>query len=115
MAYSTDLTTEEFKIIEPFLPKTYLSRRPPKWTKHQILNGIFYQLVNGCKWADLPKDLPPYSTVYHWFKKWKDDGTWERISKEVFIQSRIKQGKKRATNTFTIRLSSSGQYRYWEE
>jgi transposase len=94
MAYSTDLTTEEFKVIEPLLPTTYLSRRPPKWSKHQILNGIFYQLVNGCKWADLPRDLPPYSTVYYWFKKWKEDGTWEKISKEVFIQSRTKQGKK---------------------
>ncbi|MCA6545531.1 MAG: transposase, partial [Pseudanabaena sp. M074S1SP2A07QC] len=32
--------------------------RPPTWTKRQILDGVFYQLKNGCNWADLPKDLP---------------------------------------------------------
>jgi len=45
--------------------KTHLSKqtRPPNWTKGEILDGIFYQLKNGCNWEDLPKDLPPYSTV----------------------------------------------------
>ncbi|WP_424407073.1 transposase [Microcoleus sp.] len=37
--------------------------RPPNWTKRDILDGIFYLLKNGCNWEDLPKDLPPYSTV----------------------------------------------------
>ena len=58
MAYTTDLTKAEFKIIEPLLPKTFIQTRPPKWSKHEILNGIFYQLVNACRWVDLPKDLP---------------------------------------------------------
>ena len=58
MAYTTDLTEAEFKIIEPLLPKTFIQTRPPKWSKHEILNGIFYQLVNACRWVDLPKDLP---------------------------------------------------------
>lgn len=47
------------EIIEPLLPlkkKTQL----PKWTKRQILDGVLYQLKNGCNWQDLPKDLPPY-------------------------------------------------------
>jgi len=46
MAYTIDLTKEEFGIIQPLLPKPYIQARPPKWSKHQILNGIFYQLVN---------------------------------------------------------------------
>jgi transposase len=106
MAYSTDLTEAEFGIIQPLLPKTYLQTRPPKWTKHQILNGIFYQLVNGCKWEDLPKDLPPSGTVFYWFNKWRKDGVWDEISKLIFVQSRINQGKKRNANTFVVRLSS---------
>ena len=106
MAYTTDLTQAEFSIIEPLLPKTYIQTRPCKWNKNQILNGILYQLVNGCRWVDLPKDLPPTGTVFYWFNKWKKDGVWEEISKELFVQSRISQGKKRSSNTFTIRLSS---------
>jgi transposase len=108
MDYSTDLTHAEFGIIEPLLPKTYIQRRPPKWTKHQILNGIFYQLINGCKCADLPKDLPPPGTVFYWFNQWKNDGTWERINKEIFVKSRINQRKKSA-NTVTLRLPSRRQ------
>ena len=64
--YTIDLTKEEFSIIQPLLPKSYIQARPPKLSKQQILNGVFYQLVNGCRWVDLPKDLPP---VFYWFNK----------------------------------------------
>jgi len=107
MAYTTDLTEAEFKVIEPLLPKPYIQTRPPKWTKHEILNGIFYQLINGCRWADLPKDLPPSGTVFYWLNKWKKDGVWEEISKKVFIQSRFKKGKKRNSDTPYWRFSGS--------
>ena len=48
MAYTTDLTQKEYQILQPLLPVKSITR-PPIWTKHQILNGIFYQLVNGCQ------------------------------------------------------------------
>ncbi len=63
MTYSSSLTDREGEIIEPLLPKRKKTK-PPTWTKRQILDGIFYQLKNGCNWCDLPKDLPPYSTVF---------------------------------------------------
>jgi len=53
MAYSSDLTDKEWEIIEPLLPQKKQTR-PPRWTKRQILNGILYQLKNGCNWGDLP-------------------------------------------------------------
>ena len=67
MAYSSDLSDAEWEIVEllllELLPKKKKTR-PPKWTNRQIINGILYQLKNGCNWCDLPRDLPPYSTVY---------------------------------------------------
>ncbi|XPM61030.2 MAG: transposase [Leptolyngbya sp. IPPAS B-1204] len=48
--------------------------RPPKWSKRQILDGIFYQLKNGCNWGDLPRDLPPYSTVFWHYKGTTNNG-----------------------------------------
>ena len=63
MPYSSSLTDKEWEIIEPLLPQKKQTR-PPKCTKRQILDGIFYQLKNGCNWCDLPQDLPPYSTVF---------------------------------------------------
>ncbi|MEH1774085.1 MAG: transposase [Nostoc sp.] len=53
MAYSSSLTDKEWKLIEPLLPQKKQTR-PPRWTKRQILDGIFYQLKNGCNWCDLP-------------------------------------------------------------
>jgi transposase len=105
MAYTTDLSLQEYAILEPLLP-TKSKTRPPIWSKHQILNGIFYQLVNGCRWVDLPKDLPPSGTVFYYFNTWKKDGVWEYISKEIFIKSRINQGKKRSSLTATVRFIS---------
>ncbi|NJL38682.1 MAG: transposase [Leptolyngbyaceae cyanobacterium SM1_4_3] len=67
MPYSSSLTDAEWGILELLLPEILPAKkrtRPSKWTKRQILDGILYQLKNGCNWEDLPKDLPPYSTVY---------------------------------------------------
>ena len=62
MPYKSSLSEEEWKILEPLLPKLLPPKkqtRPSTWSKREILDGIFYQLKNGCNWQDLPKDLPP--------------------------------------------------------
>ena len=84
MFYSSSLTDKEWEIIEPLLPKKKRTR-PPKWTKREILDGILYQLKNGCNWCDLPKDLPPYSTVFWHYKQWREIGAITLVA----IASRI--------------------------
>jgi transposase len=93
MGYSTDLTDLEWQIIEPLLPKKKITR-PPLWSKRQILNGIFYQLKNGCNWCDLPKDLPPYSTVFWHYKQWRTEGIIEAIMNQLHKQVRLSRKKK---------------------
>ncbi|MEZ2339593.1 transposase [Microcoleus sp.] len=61
MGYSSDVTDKEWEIIEPLLPQKKKTR-PPVWTKRQILNGIFYQLKNGCNWSDL---LARSTTIFY--------------------------------------------------
>ena len=46
----------------------------------KILNAVFYLLKSGCPWRLLPRDFPPWKTVYHWFRKWRIDGTFERLN-----------------------------------
>ena len=87
MGYTTDLSDKEWDIIEPLLPKKKKTR-PPEWTKREILNGISYQLKNGCNWADLPKDLPPYSTVYWYYKQWREAGFLGAINERFHAQTR---------------------------
>lgn len=99
MPYSSSLTDKEWELIEPLLPQKKKTR-PPKWSKRQILDGIFYQLKNGCNWCDLPKDLPPYSTVFWHYKQWRSEGVLEQILATLHGQVRAKV-KKTEMDAFT--------------
>jgi len=101
MPYSSSLTAQEWEIIEPLLPKRKKTK-PPTWTKREILDGIFYQLKNGCNWGDLPKDFPPYSTVYWHYKQWRDEGLIEEIMKILHGRVREKSYKKPEWTTLII-------------
>lgn len=76
--YETDLTDDQFTLLEPFLPKPKHLGRPPA-NLREVLNGILYLVRTGCQWRLLPKDFPPWSTVHTWYRRWRTDGTWERI------------------------------------
>jgi len=92
MPYSSSLTDEEWEIIAPLLPKKQKTR-PPTWTKRQILDGVFYQLKNGCNWGDLPRDLPPYSTVFWHYKHWRSEGVFDEILTKLHSQVRERAQK----------------------
>jgi|688.fasta_scaffold2658334_1 transposase len=93
MAYSSDLKPQEYELIQPYLPKK-LQTKKREISYHSILNGMFYQLKNGCTWRDLPKDLPKWQTVYYYFNTWKEEGRWGLILEELAKKNRIKVGKK---------------------
>jgi transposase len=57
MSYFSRFTDAEWEILEPLLPQILPQKkqtRPCNWTKREILDGILYQLKNGCNWEDLP-------------------------------------------------------------
>jgi len=96
MTYSSDLSDKEWELFEPLLLDILPQKqqtRPPAWTKREIMNGVLYQLKNGCNWADLPKDLPPYSTVYWHYKQWRKAGVFEELMR-VFHEKVREQVKK---------------------
>ena len=59
----------------------------------KILNAVFYLLKSGCPWRLLPRDFPPWKTVYHWFRKWRIDGTFERLNVALRERSRAWLGR----------------------
>src|SRR3712207_1959094 len=77
-AYSTDLTDKEWMIIAAQVPEQ-TGGRPRSHSLREILNAIFYIVRSGCAWRLLPNDLPPWKTVYHYFRRWRLDGTWEKL------------------------------------
>lgn len=91
--YPTDLTEDDRKIIEPLLPPPSGKGRHPKWPPCEIVNAVFYLVRAGCAWRLLPHDFPPWQSVYWHFRKWKKDGTWERIDKALFTENRIQSGR----------------------
>ena len=99
MPYSSSLTDEEWEILEPLLAKILPQKkrtRPMNWSLRKLLDGIFYQLKNGCNWEDLPKDLPPYSTVYWHYKQWRAAGAVEQLM--VILHRQVRQGVKKKPN-----------------
>jgi len=66
--YATDLSDDEWDYIEPYLPAPTGRGRPKIHGSRAILNAIFYVLKSGCPWRLLPKDFPPWKSVYDWFR-----------------------------------------------
>ena len=77
--YSTDLSDDEWKILEPLVPNAKPGGRPRAHETRELLNAIFYVLRGGCAWRLLPHDFLPWQTAYHYFRAWRMDGTWEQI------------------------------------
>ena len=99
MSYSSDLSDTDWDIIEPLLSSLLSfsgSGRRSNWSNRDLLNGMLYQLKNGCNWVDLPKDYPPYSTVYWHYKKWRDAGIFEKVLQTLHEECRI--GLKKSPN-----------------
>ena len=77
--YDSDLTDNEYAVLEPLLPCPKRRGRPRSVILREVLNAIFYILRSGCQWRMLPKDFPPYQTAYDYFRNWRCTGVWERM------------------------------------
>ena len=81
--YQSDLTDEQWEIIEPMLPLIKEAGRTPKHPFRDIVDAILYLDRSGCSWRHLPVDSPPWPTVYGWFQRRKERGVTERILDEL--------------------------------
>ncbi|WMS44519.1 IS5 family transposase [Acuticoccus sp. MNP-M23] len=67
--YPGGLTDAERERIEPALPKPGRRGRKPATDLREVLNAIRYMARSGGGWRMLPKDFPPWQTVYWWFRR----------------------------------------------
>ena len=91
--YPTDLSDDEWCCISPHLPEAAGWGRPRLHGLRAILDAVFYVLKSGCSWRLLPRDFPPWKTVYDWFRRWRIDGTWERLNTELRRRLRSRLGR----------------------
>jgi transposase len=91
--YETRLTDAQWELLEPMLPKPSRRGRPPS-DRRPILEAILYVVKGGVTWRMLPSDFPAWQTVYHVFRKWACDGTWEALNDRLRTLVREQEGKR---------------------
>ena len=91
--YSTDLSDDEWRYLEPHAPAPKGRGRPRIHTTREVLDAVFYVLKTGCQWRLLPRDFPPWETVYWWFGRWRADGTFERLNAALREALRARSGR----------------------
>jgi len=88
LRYPSDLTDEEWALIEPLIPPAKSGGRKRTVNMREVTNGVMYVLSTGCQWRYLPKDLPSKSTVFRYFDTWSHDGTLKAIHNELYVKCR---------------------------
>lgn len=91
--YPTDVTDEQWKLIEPFLPEAKPGGRPRKTDLREVLNALFYLVRSGCQWRMLPHEFPPWRTCYNYYRAWINSGTWDEIVYLLRTEVRTQAGR----------------------
>lgn len=92
-AFPSDLTHEQWKLIEQLLPRSRPGGRPRTTNLRRVVNAIFYLNRTGCQWRYLPTEFPPWQTVYDYFSKWLKRGLWHDIQLILSAYVRHKEGR----------------------
>ena len=79
--------------VSPLLPPANSRGHPRTVDLREVINGILYVLRGGIPWRMMPHDLPPWGTVWWYFREWRLDGTWERIHDTLQPRVREMEGR----------------------
>ena len=92
-SYPTDLADAEWECLSSHIPAPNERGRPRIHSSRVILDAIFYVLRSGCPWRLLPREFPPWETAYYWFRRWRIDGTFERLNRTLRERLRTHSGR----------------------
>ena len=91
--YPTDLTDRQWHLIKPLIPPSRPGGRPRTVDMRHLINAILFLVVTGAQWRMLPREYPNWKTVYHSFRLWRNDGTWQRIHDTLRAAVRRRAGR----------------------
>jgi putative transposase len=91
--YPTDLTDRQWECIKKYIPPAKPGGRPRTLDMRAVINAILYIVVGGCQWRMLPRTYPKWKSVYDYFSRWRDDGTWQRIHDMLRAELRRSVGR----------------------
>lgn len=98
-----DLTDFEWRAIQPHLPNK--PRGVPRVDDRRVLNGIFWVLRSGARWADLPGRYGPPTTIYNRFNRWRKAGVWDRLMDAI---TKAYDGKVQMIDISIVRVHQHG-------
>lgn len=93
MAYETDLTDEQWALIKRHIPRAQSGGRPRTTKMRRVVDAIMYVVTYDCKWRGLPKDFPPWQTVYRYFDDLQTRGKWQDIHQALYEKVRREAGR----------------------
>src|SRR5438270_12428390 len=91
--YPSDLRDREWELLAALLPASAGYGRPRLVDLRGVINGILYVLWTGCQWRALPSEYPHWNTVYGYFRRWRQDGTWDWLHDQLRRQLRLAVGR----------------------
>jgi transposase len=92
-AYPSDLTNEQWGVIEPLIPSAKPGGRPRTVDMRKVINAILYVNRTGCAWRAMPHDLPPWGTAWYYFRRYRNEGIWSRMHDTLREKVRVKEGR----------------------
>jgi len=94
IAYPTDLTDAQWRIIEKRIPAAQPGGRPRSVDVREVVNGILYLVRTGCSWRQLPHDFPPWGTVHYYYRCFRLSGVWQKIHDALRDKVRVAHERK---------------------
>ncbi len=95
--YLSDLTDKEWEVISKYIPQSKSNKkiggRPEKYPKREIVNAILYLMSSGCRYCDIPHDLPSRGIVWKYFNRWSKSGLWKKINNILVKMVRLSRGR----------------------
>jgi putative transposase len=92
--YPSDLTDDQWQIIKPLIPPAEPGGRHRSVDMREVINGVLYLSRSGCSWRMLPQEFPPWGTVHYYYRRFRLDGTWQRIHTKLRERVRREAGRK---------------------
>jgi putative transposase len=102
--YPSDLADREWHVIKRLVPPAKRGGRPRSTDMRLVLNAISYLDRTGGAWRYLPRDYPPWETVYGYFRRWRESGLWRRINDR--LRSLVRQAAGRLAQPSAAILDS---------
>lgn len=102
LRYTHDLTDQEWAEIATLIPPAKSGGNKRTVDIREVVNGVMYILGSGCQWRDIPKDLPPRSTIHDYLDRWSHDGTLDNIHHALYIKCREQEGRQASPTAAAI-------------